>query len=474
MTITTGMAGSERPTEEPSDTGTTSGGGGDIMFVWDSISDLSERIDRVYYVREEDITNASSFGLWVAGVFFPFSPMSGSTKDFDSQLDSETKSGSGGGVMFLWSLDGAERVDYAINLPSNSIKNATGFPLWVSGINIIEGSMDGSTTGLGATVRGRLRDKDISSIGGSVTFVDDSGGVLGQIAVEGEYRVVAPPPDGVTSGSNSDFAPIYNAIIQPSNGLEQFIEDAPSKGFISLVYARATGSVSDVNGNGLDNEAVSINGTGFTTNPDGEYTALLPHGETLVFQALKGSSTKERSITDGNAPDFQYSGVKLVLTAPGGVAVPNAITTLSGATESVLSNGSGEALFATVPPGVTATATVYGSVERSVTSSSEGSIAIEQITFGLGVRGNILSNNGFPVSSVDIRAVDQSGKEFPVTTTAEGGYSIGVPSEGSLDIIVSQDDRRFTTSQVTVGSDGGNVIDYNFELEERENIGTTV
>lgn len=331
----------------------------------------------------------------------------------------------------------------------------------------------------GSSVNLVTRGAGNAPIAGTATFIDQNENTLKSFSVEGgnsklsfEPGVISP---GALSGSNLRKSITADLRFSPNSGETVTRTNVlpPFGVTITINFAEFTGTVSDANGVPLSGETILLTSTGsvIRTNDVGEFSGAVESGQRDINVSNGAIQTSlfftENEVTN---QDFSLAGVEVVVQLPGGIPVTNAPVRLGGTTRRTDSKG--VATFPEAPVLQAVKYTVYGVLEFTAQTGGQGVTISEQTTLGAGIRGQVLDLDSNSISNIGVRATGSLGQSFATTTTNEGEFSLGIPTEGDVKLLISEGDRRYETAEVELFVEEGDVEEVVEQISTKLNTGT--
>jgi hypothetical protein len=286
----------------------------------------------------------------------------------------------------------------------------------------------------------------------------------------GQFSVTASPPDNIPSGNDVIVLGPLSGEFKPSSGVPSTVSDLQTGGTeILAIYGVLKGTVTDYNGNPVNN--VKVSGNGFPTNTDrsGNYRLNAPGGVGVTLEAIGIETTI--NIQEGQEETFniQYSGLEVKVESPSGRGLVNAPVSLGGKFNRT--DDEGKVLFERAPITSSEVISAYEQVENQVTTAGQGELKQSTISAGVAIIGQALDDNR-AVSNVDVRLVDEQGEEYVARSTEGGNFGIGAISSGNITLVVSRDDRRYAPTEKEYDISQGEEIEEDPKLVRERNVGT--
>lgn len=334
---------------------------------------------------------------------------------------------------------------------------------------------------LGYGASGKIINPEKEPEDGILEVTDaDTGELVGNVTVKGvNYVNSVPPMSRILSGSNEDLGQV-NPQIELLPQVEGVGIKRLLSGFgitnLSARYGKATGTVTDADGNPVSGVSVGGPGASTVSGTDGSYSILAPGGTSISLSAMDGAVTKSVTVEafGSSTVDWQYAGVVLEVNVPGGYPAVGMLVGLSYTGTRQRTDDTGKARFVQVPPnqsGGELQSDALGTF--SVDVAGEGSIVEKSTTAGVGFRGQVLdAQTGLPIQNVDVSVGDESIAS--AETNLEGVFTLGTAETGEVELRVSGRDRRYGTGLATFVVSDGELKETSLELERKENIGTVV
>jgi hypothetical protein len=452
----------EKSATDPAGTDAATGAGGSDMASWSSDSSIINNLLAGNY------SNGSSFSI-------PATIYEGAATDtFEEESLVDTSGtdadvGSGGGNMSAWD----SKTAILNTLLAGSFTNKSSFAIPVSvfgsGLDTFEEAI------LSEQITADFRDVDSSPLAG-LASLSRGGSTLGQVSVSGFMTLKLPVPDGVTRGSDViedegsfqfSFDPGANSV-----AIEKEVSGGTDLGKIQ--YGEITGKVTDVDGNKVTGDPITIGGVSFLTDKNGEYNVKGPSGDPIPLRALRGSKSRDVNFTAGSTinQDFQYGGIEFALTLPSGAGIPGVGVTTDATVSRDTTDEDGSVRFSKAEVGGVVNLFV-GGFEVVIAGPSGGSVSDAVKRVGTGLRGRVVTPGGEPVANVDVSV--QVEDALTTLSDKQGGFKIGTDEAGERTIEFSSADKRFARNEIEVDLQEGDVVENKVvELELQANIGNAV
>lgn len=398
-------------------------------------------------------------------------------RDISTATDDSAESGTSQGELALWDKTMEEKYDFVSQISSDYWSNESKYEVFDSPgiLSPTWGKYDQLYTKLtNYSAEGTILDTDGTDLDGYVSLITPGGEVATSKAVSGPFLVALGPPIGSRSGSDITFDGNYKVVFEPNlDGISASSDlTGNTVDFGTVQYSRVAGKVTDSEGNSVNNVAISASGGKTLSDNRGRYTLLGPGGTVATFTSLNGY-TKDVELVAGeyNVVDWQYAGVYLTISLPGGINAVGVPVELSHNGELRYTDEDGEVKFTEVPPGLDGEYKIFDEIVKGLTSGTEGFVDGVNETVGAGVRGIVSNaNSGKRVAGVSVE-IEADGKY--AAETGEGGkYATGSDEFGNVDLVVARGDDRYQTYIEEIAVDDGLLVDRDIELDEKVATGT--
>lgn len=357
---------------------------------------------------------------------------------------------------------------------------------------VVEQSGDLTDKSTHASVTSDVRDSNREPIEGELSATLNGATIFSE-TVTGRTSFGLPIPPYITDGEEA-----------PSTGLVYSIEFSPSAGgptvvesslegntTLNTVYKDITGLVQSNDERPLSNETVLLGDYSTSTDPAGEFTALVPLGEGFRAVSLSGTSVRDITVEEGDSGEyaitFTYCGLEVTVSKPNGAGISGAKVTYGP--YSMETDEQGIATDTTLPLG-NYTVRLFGYYESDIIANEEGSSFTLQLGGGDSdfidpQTGEIVDNfdsltvtaldsvSDEAVSNVDLlvpgSAVKQStGQGGQATVVVPPSLTAQAPTGAEYVVEVGKQDNRYTLEEAngTVGQ-GDSQDTVNLERKEQ-------
>jgi len=403
----------------------------------------------------------------------PESAWDNTAEESAADPDSAVTSGSGGGVMDLWT---SSRQTVLNTLSSFSGDNKSSYP-YPSGLTAETAWDNVSDKHATFGADGAFFGSDKLPLEGTLSVTASDGSLLGAGSnSKTPYPfVAADPPTGVTQGADvSSPGPpsSFDVTFEPKAAGLTYTQENQSPLHVTLapnIYGKVSGTVTNALGDPIG--GVTVYGTGGADESDeaGEYALLSPSGQ-VALTSLEGTLEKDALIQSGGGTtvDFQAAGVRVRVVLPTGKPAENVPVVLSYTGTEKETDGSGEAVWPTLTLGLTGgNVTIGGLIEESISTGSEGSLVGKEISLGGVVRGTVIDGDAdAETRDVDVRVETDEG-DIIAGSGDDGGYVGGLTSNNwpiDATVVFGANDPRYVKREETVTLTQGNVEDLDVDL----------
>lgn len=392
------------------------------------------------------------------------------------QLSSESESGDGGGTMGVWFEDRTAKLE---RLVSGSYVNDSEFsiPSAVVSTQNYNTTFANSERWFNVAVAGQTKGGDGLPLSGTAS-IQSGENVEAQKSVQGSFQLASGAPDGVESGSDVSGEGSARFEFIPQAGFT-FEDDQIDRGLNEVVieYGSVTGTVTDYNGDPVTNDELSatLQLTGETvpifTDANGEYSSSAPGGNNVTVESLGANVTQSVSITavQETVLDIQYSGLEITLLTPNNSRLSDASVSFDSTFKRTDSDG--KVTFVQVPALSNINVTIYREINEAIQSADQGVLKQAEVTVGLAVTGQVL-DDGEPVAGLDVRLLDESGREYVGRTSQDGTFNVGAPTTGTVSVVFGREDRRYTPSTEEFTVERNKTVKQNARMSRERNSGT--
>jgi len=377
-----------------------------------------------------------------------------------------------GAIMDSWN----SRSGILNNLLAGTFTNQSSFEIPASVIESTTTFSQSDEDTLGVIINADFRDVDSTPISGTASLVS-GGSVINSASSSGFISLTSDLPPGVESGEDvtgSTGSGIEVRFAPSSDGLtySEVVSGATDVGQIK--YGEITGQVTDANGDPVSGERVEFGQNSFFTDSNGGYTVKGPGGQESVVNALRGSADISISFSGGSSTtqDFQYGGLSINVSLPDGDGIEGVVVEADSTLGKKTTDSNGDVEFSESQVGGSV-AVAIGDIIVSAGGPSQGQVTNVSKQVGFGVKGNIQDSEGASISAVEVK----TDAENPISSSVgrTGEFKIGADDSGTVAVIIGDDDRRYQRTEFEVDVQQGDIVDnVVVELEEKENIGTSV